>query len=829
MATGGLPLLHVSGLQTAPNPFSGAPEGGLAVAKNVLLASSGVAEPRRGWRAASYTFTAPSTGLSSAATFFGDSLVFHFDGTSLAYDTGSAFSTYSGTFAAVDDTLLRMKFAEAKQNLYFNTAAGVKVLESATGTVRASGLPRPLVTVSAYFDGTGTNLTLPGLYKGAARTTYFYTDSNGNEIESAPSFRGLADNISSDSENHLFDFTAQTVPSETKFRLYGNTPIPRAGDPGDELYLFTEVTPATSYLAKVLALSSYPLYTNAQNGFGIGQANEQPPVCKDLAWWKNRMWFGNTTSRHRFFLRVLGTGPDSGIQSGDTITVAGVTFTATTSAPTTYQFYAPTSGSVSENITAAGYSLAKQLNAQYATTGVTAYYLPTGAADPGQLILESSTLGAAEFTVYASRAASWNPELPSTAGTALASDNFALKNGLYFSRQDLPEAVPGLNYLLVGAKNKELLRVVPLGDKLFVFKDDGVFTVAGDEPFNLDLLDSTCRVVAPDSVVVLENTIFAFTTKGVVTVTAAGVHPISRSIEDELLPYLHPSQRATIRRYGFGVAHEADRTYELWLPSPGGSDSRASGKAFVFNVATKTWATWEGEERTWGAVGPTDRRYYGALSGTVVAERRDFASSDYADGSFTAVVSAYTGTTLTVSSSAAMTVGDALIHTKGGTEQAVTITAITNATTITVSEAILTALQSGATVTVDTAFESTVTWLPVAFERPGSEKRFQFGTLHFGRPTYFDTAYATYATEISSADSNEDASPITMVGWGVEAWGEFPWGQPVKNFNARHIIPAEKQRAAMLYPGFTIREARSRWTLHGLTLDTGETSERTGK
>jgi hypothetical protein len=139
-----------------------------------------------------------------------------------------------------------------------------------------------------------------------------------------------------------------------------------------------------------------------------------------------------------------------------------------------------------------------------------------------------------------------------------------------------------------------------------------------------------------------------------------------------------------------------------------------------------------------------------------------------------------------------------------------------------VNEAVPSAYQSGATVTLEKALDCEVKWLPMALARPGSDKHFRYGALHFGRPTAFTTAYATYETDLSYAATNE--SLVFLGGWGTQEWGSSAWGDSKKNIVLRHTIPAEKQRANMLYPGFLIREAYSPWRLHGITISAEETN-----
>lgn len=837
----GLPLLRATGLQTAHNPFTGVPEGGLGAAKNVMVFSNGVVEPRRGFRQLSYTLTS-DTDLSNSGAFFGETLVVQHGSSSLSYDSGSAFTAISGTFESVDDSLLRMKFQQAKGHLFFNAASGLKVLTSTADTPTNLNLPPPRWYSSNGSENTltGSGAWVPDDSQMAFRMTYVYTDENGVEYESAPSDRLVLVN-SSGGETYPSLWwlgNSAVVLGSTVIRFYRTEESASATtDPGDEMFLFYELPASTAdrddeynaYDFTRSTLSDVGLYTNPRTGDGILQANTRPPLSKDLVYFADRMWYANTTSRQRFFLEMLGTGAPDGVQDGDTVTINDVVYTAETGTVGAGEFALVTGGTPSENIRQTSRNLVAVINNATASGQSTVKAAQISGTNDGfgHILLEAESVETDAFTVYASRAESWNPLLTTSSTDAYVSDGNRLKNGLFFSKPDQPEAVPLLNYLPVGSASHEILRIVPLREKLFVFKADGIFTVSGQEPFAVDQLDSTTRLVCPDSVQVLNNQIYALTNQGVVSVSDAGVQILSRPIEDALLPFLSASMRPVVQRYAFGVAHETDRTYELWLPGPGVTDSRVCNTGLVYSPITQSWVLWDGSEKNWSAISPTDVRYYGSTSGKVLKERRDSASTDFCDETLDVTVSAFDDAvpSATVSSATGIEVGDALVLTKSGSSQSVTITAV-DGNDLTLSEAVLMVFQTGATATVDRAFESEVRWLPVAFDRPGSLKRFQYGTLHFAKPTAFQLAYATYATELSAANSEESLVSISL-GYGENEWGSTAWGDPYQNLSKRHTIPAEKQRAAMIYPGFRIREARAPWKLHGVTLDTEETSERT--
>lgn len=90
--------------------------------------------------------------------------------------------------------------------------------------------------------------------------------------------------------------------------------------PSDELQLFyekpitailgsTTITPGETFTITDKSpdrLAGAYLYTNATSGDGTIQANSRPPLCTDIARFKNVIFYSNTTVRHNMFITLLG-------------------------------------------------------------------------------------------------------------------------------------------------------------------------------------------------------------------------------------------------------------------------------------------------------------------------------------------------------------------------------------------------------------------------------------------------------------------------------------------------------------------------------------------
>lgn len=224
----------------------------------------------------------------------------------------------------------------------------------------------------------------------------------------------------------------------------------------------------------------------------------------------------------------------------------------------------------------------------------------------------------------------WNPILP-VSGSAVSSSNDASPHRVYYSKIQIPEAVPLLNYLDVGTPGKKILRIVPHRDQLLVFKEEGTYSIFGEEPFGVQLLDDTVQLQAIDSVASVGSTVFALVDDGVAAITDTSIQPTSLVIQNQLMPYLGLNNRQETSN-AFGVAHESDQLYTLWLP---GIEGLNDGKAvaYVYGLRGNAWTTWTfAEEKSCGRVDPfSDTFFSGGITGSFFKDSHESKLSDYND------------------------------------------------------------------------------------------------------------------------------------------------------------------------------------------------------
>lgn len=247
-----------------------------------------------------------------------------------------------------------------------------------------------------------------------------------------------------------------------------------------------------------------------------------------------------------------------------------------------------------------------------------------------------------------------------------SSDNEEKINRVYYSKLNQPEAVPIVNYFDVGASDKAILRIMPLRDSLFVFKEDGTFRISGElSPFSLGLFDSSTDIIAPDSLAIASNVIYFWTPQGISTMTEAGANIASRSIDTQILKIQNKNNYPNFKSATFGVGYESDSSYLVWTVNKP-TDQYAT-ICYRYCYLTDTWTTY--------SIGATcavrkedqDKLYIGAEDANYISEeRKNFDRTDYADREYDNVltIGSYYSNKLVLPSVTDIKVGDVITQTQ---------------------------------------------------------------------------------------------------------------------------------------------------------------------
>jgi len=822
-------VLKAKGLYSSWSELAEIPEGALLQADNVDISVDNVLEPRRGFERQSAGYSS-SSNRTDKIWFYQDKQFAHngstlFSATNVSYFNAGSWTSV-GTFSAPSEA--RIKTLEASQNLYFTTSTGVQKLDAYNGTARLSGAFKGLDLEAST---TGASGFLANNYRVAYRILWGIEDANKNLQIGAPSQRVDLKNVAGGTRDVSLTLTIPSgVTTSWLYQVYRSSQIDNTSadiEPNDELQLVYEgnptagqITAGTITLTDLVpdALRGATIYTAASQE-GIAYANERPPLAKDLATFRDVVFYSNITSKHRYYLTILGVSGANGMAVDDTIYIDGVTYTGKASETVaSAQFKVTTSGSASQNIKDTALSLVKVINRHTSST-VYAYYLSGPDDLPGKILLEERSVGGSAFVIRASRASSLSPSGIPSSGSTETSTNDNFKNGLMWSKPFQPEAVPLVNQLQVGNKDKAILRIVPLKDALIIFKEEGIYRLTGYYPsFDVELLDSSARLIGNETPQILNNQIFCLTDQGV-SVVADSVKIISRPIEQTLLE-LFASSLALVKSVGFGCAYETDRKYYLWLPSSS-TDTYAT-QAFVYNVFTSTWVRHVVNAST--AITTTTQLYVGdPASHFVLKDRKSYTFADYADYKSTVTITATSGTTITLSSVASVVVGDLLYESSTVFAYVTSIDSLNSTVTVNSNPGF-----TNTTINLLAGINVAVKWVPIVADNPGVTKSFHTTQLIF-KQDFTGTGYVTYESDLSPSVETVALQGSEIGAWGLFSWGSALWGGEPQKRPLRQWVPRSKQRSSQLTIGFTHSFAFTGWQLQGLSVHFEGGSEKTDR
>lgn len=318
--------LDIKGLYTSPNNLSGAPQGALSEATNLVVIAKNLAVSRNGQTQFGDPLTVASGQINKIFNY-SSSLIVNYDD-KMAYDsTGSGdFVDYSGTWQAFQ-TGYKIRSLETAKNFYFNSSEGVYKLDALTASPVHAGAPQALGGSGAL---TGVSGFMANNSSVAYRILWGYTDLNMNLILGAPSQRIIVSNSAGGTRDvNLTALIPDGITTTYFYQLYRSFGTASASDePNDELQLVQQGTPSAAQIAakSITILDNTPyslmrtaLYTNPSQQ-GIENANLQPPACLDMDVFKNCSFYANTNSKQRLSLALLTAGtPGLGFYTDATV------------------------------------------------------------------------------------------------------------------------------------------------------------------------------------------------------------------------------------------------------------------------------------------------------------------------------------------------------------------------------------------------------------------------------------------------------------------------------------------------------------------------------
>ena len=809
--------LKTKGLYSFPNPLGAVPPGSLISANNAVIDRDDTVETRRG-------FAQYGTVLSAAfkKMYNFNTTLMGWDGTNFWYDSDAAgtWTMLSGSYAAPSGNT-RINGEEASSNMYFATSTGVIGLTAPTSTLYTAGVQFPL-------DSSATLNAVGGAFFATAETVGYrmvlgYTDTNNNLHISPPAQRLVVSNQTGNASTvTLTWYIPPNLPTGYFYQIYRTKQVADISsvsqDPGDEQYLVVQKTLTSTDISNAYitytdstpdVLLGQTLYTNPSQQT-IAGANYQPPLAKDLTYYKGNMLYANTTTKQQAVVNMI-TVPTV----NDTITIGGVVYTAkATENAALGQFKAFTTGTTAQNIDNTARSLVHVINTYASNTVYWAVYTSNYTSLPGQITLLERAIGGVAFVITSSNGTAYSPQIPAS-GTTYSSTNNVNKHYVYVSKVQIPEAVPLTNFIPIGTADKAILRIKALRDSVFVFKEDGIYRILGTDitNFTVSLFDSTVILTAPDSLVTLNNQLWGMTNQGVVATSDSGTVIESRAIERDILT-LSSSLFTNFKSATFGIGYESDRHYNLATPT--NSTDTIATQNWVYNFLTQAWTNWP-LNITAGIVSlqPDDHLYLCYNTGQVVRERKNWNVTDFTDFSFTVTITSSSGLTVNVNSTTNATVGATLYQTdvNGTIVGQSLITAINSATQLTVTN---TFSWLNTTATIYNPINVNVAYTPIS-GNVAWVQHFTDCELFFRTDSSFTNISVSFNSDFDSTDEATMLKVVTSGGFGTVPFGQEPFGG-VATFAPviRTLVPRNKARCHWLNASITHNEALSNFALTGI-------------
>lgn len=818
--------LKARGLFTHPNALGSVPAGAMVVADNVVIDREDTTETRRGFKKYGTVLTGPIRKFFE----YQNRMIVHHDN-KLARDSDGAgtWVDYSGTYVAPTNAV-RMRAALANKNLYLTTSGGVFKLDSLTGTPSLTGVQKAL-------DGEGVTSGATGWFatstQVAYRVVFGITDANNNKNLGAPSQRIIVQNTSGGTRNVDLTFTIPSNLTTSHFyQVYrsGQTPD-LTTEPNDELQLIVEKTITAGEITAGTAtytdetpdnLRGATLYTSPSQE-GLLQANERPPLARDITLFKDTLLYANTIGKQRLYITLISIGGVSGLALNDTITIAGTVYTAKAAeviASREFQLF--TGGTPSQNIDATSRSLIRVINRNTTNTTVYAIYLSGYAEIPGQLLIEERAVNGGTFVAISSRGSAFSPPLPSS-GSTYISANDVEPNAIYIAKVQKPEAVPLLSKVYAGAGQKNILRIIALRDSAYVIKEDGVFRITGTNQTDLQvtLLDGTTNVLAEESAVPFNNGVHAFSDQGIANISDSGVGVISRPIEYDVIK-VSAQQFTNFDDATFGISYESDRKY-IYATVTSTTDTYST-QQYIYNSATQTWTRWVLNMRCGLVLSADDRLYYGdATNNFVYQERKRFDATDYAMEEMAVTITSSTGTTVNVNTTTGVNIGDTIAQFLGSVViRESVITQVVSGTQLTVTD---TLSWSVAAATIYRPIDVAVKYTPIHGGNPAVVKLYEDLIMMFANAN-FDEMTLTFTSDQDISPESFPMSPTFSGQWGFFGWGGIGWGVHAGPFQpVRTLIPQAKARCHWFDLKIEEGQALTSFALVGVSTFFNEISE----
>lgn len=252
-------LIKCAGLITHGSELS-RKEGALVKATNINVDEDGVITPRRGFNDYGNATDEVTSKPVKQLLEYKERLFRHFEDQIQFEDENGLFQDIAGSYMELREGY-RIKYQEAKSNMYFTTEEGIKRISiekqadlssTSTVTIEQAGVPK-----AAYMEGTASNTVggfLPAQSKVAYRFLFGRKDNNNNLLLGSPSARHIISNtqdksVTYQSSNLIIDHTNNAIVGD-------------GTNPSDYIVISTLTSKYTFYFQTTATTAKIPYDSN---------------------------------------------------------------------------------------------------------------------------------------------------------------------------------------------------------------------------------------------------------------------------------------------------------------------------------------------------------------------------------------------------------------------------------------------------------------------------------------------------------------------------------------------------------------------------------------
>jgi len=187
------------------------------------------------------------------------------------------------------------------------------------------------------------------------------------------------------------------------------------------------------------------------------------------------------------------------------------------------------------------------------------------------------------LSIRATNGDNYSPPLPDIAASPLAISTVARPNFFRWSKQNQPEAVPSANEGIIGAG--AIIRFLATTDCLWALCTDGAYRISGEAGvWRADLVDPTFIPVAPDACCVLNDIVYAYTSRGICSLAGVTTSLITRGVLDAEFPGQPFAETPLIHLYANPVTEEIMVIFE-------NATQGGAATMYLYSTLYKQWST----------------------------------------------------------------------------------------------------------------------------------------------------------------------------------------------------------------------------------------------